>query len=97
MIYFETQEDGMVSYIHWMPFDTMYGLGQTEEELLTSGHLVESVPEYGQPVPDNMKARLYYKDGEFSWKLVEVTPPLDQPTYEELLTMYSAIERGLTT
>lgn len=39
-----------------------------------------------------------YEDGTFKEPPEPEPPePSDLPTYEELLTMYSAIERGLTT
>ena len=31
--------------VHYIPFDEVYGLGKTEEELLQEGYLVESIPE----------------------------------------------------
>lgn len=42
--YIEVEGD-VVTYIHYMPFDEKNGLGKTEEELLTTGFLVEDVAE----------------------------------------------------
>lgn len=38
-------KDSDVLEIHYQPFDPVYGLGKTEEELLKEGILVDSVPE----------------------------------------------------
>lgn len=40
--YIEVEGD-VVAYIHYMPFDEKNGLGKTEEELLTTGFLVEDI------------------------------------------------------
>lgn len=42
---FIKQEEGKVSFIHYMPFDEKEGLNKTKEELEIEGFLVESIPE----------------------------------------------------
>lgn len=56
------------------------------------------------PVPAELEGQVaegwLYADGIFSAPPEpepEPSEPSDLPTYEELLTMYSAIERGMTT
>lgn len=44
MIYIELNEDGKIIYSHSNPFDSMRGLGETEEQLRVKGYLVEDVP-----------------------------------------------------
>ena len=44
MNYIETT-NGKVTFTHYLPFDPVYGLAKTEEELKKTGYLVESVPE----------------------------------------------------
>lgn len=44
MFYIETNNNNEVVYVHSMPFDEAYGLGKTEEELQSTGFLVEDVP-----------------------------------------------------
>lgn len=95
MRYFECDETGKVLFIHFMPFDTEYGIGKTEEDLLKTGLLRDDVPEeYPGEIPKGKEPILYFKNGEFSWILEDLSVP---PTYEELLTMAQAIERGMTT
>ena len=97
MIYLETNEKNVVVYIHYMPLDEKYGLGKTEEELKETGYLVDSVPEYSEEIPEGKRVELHYDGAEFSWVLVDIPPePEPMPTYEELLTMAQAIERGMT-
>ena len=50
MIYIRT-ENGRITFTHYMPFDPVYGLGKTEEELKKTGYLVEVIPEYAGEVP----------------------------------------------
>jgi hypothetical protein len=45
MIYFEVDNDGLVKFTHYKPFDEKDGLGKTEAELRQTGYLVESIPE----------------------------------------------------
>jgi hypothetical protein len=44
MIFVKLKDDE-IQAIHYQPFDPVYGLGKSEEELLQEGILVESVPE----------------------------------------------------
>lgn len=46
MIYLKFEQDGTVSTQHFMPFDSINGLGKTKEELESEGGVfVDSVPE----------------------------------------------------
>lgn len=38
-------KDNEIQAIHYQPFDPVYGLGKSEEELLQEGILVESIPD----------------------------------------------------
>lgn len=44
MIYIELNEDGKITYSHSNPFDSMRGLGLTEEQLRIKGYLIEEIP-----------------------------------------------------
>lgn len=59
MIYIE-QKNGTVTLTHYMPFDKTFGLGKTEEELLQTGILVESIP---TPVEVTGKSPILRIDG----------------------------------
>lgn len=94
MIYVETNAQNVVVYLHYMPFDSQYGLGKTEDELAQTGFLTDNLP--GQPgaISENQYAVLKLEGGQFSWEVLNINP--EPPTYEELLSMYEAIERGMT-
>lgn len=44
MIYVETNAQNVVVYLHYMPFDSQYGLGKTEDELAQTGFLTDNLP-----------------------------------------------------
>nr|DAI35523.1 MAG TPA: zipper dimerization domain transcription factor-like protein [Caudoviricetes sp.] len=78
MIYLECNESGAVVYQHFMPFDPIYGLGKTENELKQTGYLVNIVPEYTGEVPDGKRPELHYDGTDFSWTMVDAEPePID--------------------
>ncbi|MBQ6630519.1 MAG: hypothetical protein IJH55_00095 [Romboutsia sp.] len=45
-IFIKYDKDNVVTYTHYKPFDSVYGLGKTEKELLKEGALVN---EYNEP------------------------------------------------
>ena len=45
-IFIKYDKNNVVTYTHYKPFDSLYGLGKTEEELLKEGALVV---EYNEP------------------------------------------------
>ena len=76
MIYIRT-ENGRITFTHYMPFDPVYGLGKTEEELKKTGYLVESVPEYAGEVPAGKAPELRYDGTAFSWELIDLPKKAD--------------------
>ena len=76
MVYIQTT-DGRITFTHYMPFDPVYGLGKTEEELKKTGYLVESVPEYAGEVPEGKAPELRYDGTAFSWELVDLPRKAD--------------------
>ena len=76
MIYIRT-ENGRITFTHYMPFDPVYGLGKTEEELKKTGYLVESVPEYTGDVPAGKAPELRYDGTAFSWELIDLPKKAD--------------------
>ena len=76
MNYIETT-NGKVTFTHYMPFDPVYGLGKTEEELKKTGYLVESVPEYAGEVPEGKAPELHYNGTAFSWELIDLPKKTD--------------------
>ena len=76
MNYIETT-NGKVTFTHYLPFDPVYGLGKTEEELLETGYLVESVPEYAGEVPAGKAPELRYDGTAFSWELIDLPKKAD--------------------
>ncbi|BCC09369.1 MULTISPECIES: hypothetical protein [Bacillus cereus group] len=51
-IKFKSQEDTTIEFIHHIPFDPVYGLDKTEEELMEEGLLVEELP-----VPESLPGK----------------------------------------
>lgn len=45
MIFVEVLENGNTGLVHYMPFDKEFGLGKSEQELLSNGLLVDNVPQ----------------------------------------------------
>lgn len=76
MNYIETT-NGKVTFTHYMPFDPVYGLGKTEEELKKTGYLVESIPEYAGEVPEGKAPELRYDGTAFSWELIDLPKKAD--------------------
>ena len=76
MNYIETT-NGKVTFTHYLPFDPVYGLGKTEEELKKTGYLVESVPEYAGEVPAGKAPELRYDGTTFSWELIDLPKKAD--------------------
>ena len=60
-----------------MPFDPVYGLGKTEEELKKTGYLVEVIPEYAGEVPAGKAPELRYDGTAFSWELIDLPKKAD--------------------
>ena len=71
MIYIQLSSKGTIEFQHNMPFDSIEGLHKTKEELLKTGYLVESIPEYSGEVPEGKMPELHYNGTEFSWVMVE--------------------------
>lgn len=94
MVYIQIDSENVVIYRHNFPFDYIKGLGKSEEELRKTGYLVDSIPEYIGDIPEGKMPELHFDGVEFSWKMVDAPP--ESPTYEELLSMYEAIEKGMT-
>lgn len=86
MIYFETNDIGQLTFIHYMPFDNRYGMGKTEEELRKTGYLVESLPEYTGEIQEGKIPELRYDGTAFSWEMVDAPEPEPVPEteYEKL-------------
>ena len=81
MIYIEIDSENRVIMQHNFPFHPEYGLGKTEEELLQTGYLVESVPSYTEEIPSGKSPELHYDGTEFSWVLVDA--PEEPETLEQ--------------
>lgn len=76
MIYIEVTYNNVVSYRHNKPFDSVYGLNKTEEELLKSGFLIDSAPE-----PERIEGKspvLKYNGTEIYYEYVDA--PVDEMT-----------------
>lgn len=66
MIFMKIENGELTGYINYQPFHEKYGLGKTQEELLQSGILVDSVPKPEQiegkvPVLKYDGTNLYYE------------------------------------
>jgi len=88
MIYIQTTNE-VVTYMHYMPFDKIYGLGKTKAELLRDGYLVDAIPNYEGEVPDDKTAELHYNGTEFSYVLVD-KPKSREDAMKEKLTSLEA-------
>lgn len=71
MIYIQLSNKGTIEFQHNMPFDSVEGLHKTEAELLETGYLVESVPEYSGEIPEGKTPELHYDGTNFSWVMVD--------------------------
>jgi len=80
MIFITLKKDGVnCDAIHFDPFNPVYGVGKTEEELKREGFLLEKLPER-ETVPGKEWYLKYDKDkGEFYYEYVE-WPGLSQVT-----------------
>ncbi len=76
MVYIQTTDD-KVTFTHYLPFDPVYGLGKTQEELLETGYLVEAVPEYAGEIPEGKLPELRYDGTAFSWELIDLPKKAD--------------------
>ena len=76
MNYIETT-NGKVTFTHYLPFDPVYGLGKTEEELKKTGYLVEEIPEYTGEIPEGKAPELRYNGTAFSWELIDLPKKAD--------------------
>ncbi len=54
MIYIEYTSENIVTTQHFRPFDKIHGLGKTEEELLKTGALIDTMPE-----PEDIEGKMY--------------------------------------
>lgn len=66
MIFVQTDENLRVIYTNYFPLDSKLGLGLTEEELLSKGYLVESIP-----APQNIEGKthtLFFDGIEFTYE-----------------------------
>ncbi|QSB48759.1 hypothetical protein [Parageobacillus toebii] len=90
MIYIEVDENGLVKFTHYKPFDEKDGLGKTEEELRQTGYLVESIPEQ-ENIPNKVPVLKFDKNSEeFYYEYV------DRPlTTEEKLELMEQENQGL--
>ncbi|KZE41140.1 hypothetical protein AV540_25685 [Brevibacillus parabrevis] len=79
MIYVEyvnvTDVKAVINFQHFMPFDKHHGLGKTEEELKTTGALVDSIPE---PLYQDGKQPVLYinpKTKELLYEYADIPSP----------------------
>lgn len=97
MVYLEINSANVVTYIHYLPFDPIYGIGKTEEELRKKGFLVAEVPEYTETLPDGKIPELHYDGKDFSWSLTNSPKPQGYAELRaELDQLYAALEKGMT-
>ncbi|WP_142414380.1 hypothetical protein [Hathewaya massiliensis] len=90
MIFLQCNKVGKVEFIHYMPFDEIHGLGQTEEELRQNGILVNSIPE-----PQNIQGKqgiLYFEEGKGVYYKYEDMPKLEGNS--ELEKRVNALEQS---
>lgn len=65
MIFIKVDENNKVIYKHYRPFDEIYGLQKTKEQLLQEGYLVESIPTFKEVSGKNQV--LYYDKRRGFW------------------------------
>lgn len=87
MIYIRTENE-KITFTHYMPFDPVYGMGKTREELLETGYLVEEIPEYSGEVPEGKLPELRYNGTAFSWAMAD--KPKREATQAEKLAALEA-------
>lgn len=71
-----------IEFTHFKPFDKVDGLGKTEEELLSDGILVDSIPE---PEPIEGKAPVLKYDGtNLYYEYVDAPLTPEEQTKQEI-------------
>jgi len=97
MIFLKIDSDNKVTTIYYYPFDLEYGLHQTEEELLSVGYLVDSIPD--PEVRDNYAPTLYYNPVEktFYYVYTQINVPVIEPTTSDLAATQTVIMEVLAT
>lgn len=71
VVYIQTDTRNKVVFIHNDPLDKQYGMGKSEQELLGSGYLVESLPTNANK--DGCYSTMYYeKDKGFYFEYVRM-------------------------
>lgn len=53
MIFITVNNENVVDFMHYMPFDNEHGLGKTKEELEIEGFLIETKPQ----IPENQEGK----------------------------------------
>ena len=86
MIYIQTTNE-VVAYMHYMPFDKIYGMHKTEKELKSTGFLVDAIPEYEGEVPDDKIVELHYNGTDFSYVLVDKPKSREDAMKEKLTSL----------
>lgn len=81
----------MVGYIHFRPFDSVYGLGKSKEQLEQEGMLVDSIPEPEQI--EGKQAILYCnpQTKEFWYEYVDIPKSPEEMQQEQIEAIKQAI------
>ena len=97
MIYIQVDEKGSITTTHFAPFDPDYGMGKTEAELLKTGYLVDSIPEFESK--DGYIAETRYNVSTKEFYCEYVKRPAPAPTEAERLRAdidYLAVMANIT-
>lgn len=86
---FITTEETRVVLTHYMPFDSVNGMGKTEVELSQMGYLVDNIPE-----PEQIEGKIpeaHYSPEKGFWYEY-----IDQPQSQNM-TLAQSVEAGVIT
>lgn len=81
-VFIRADNNGMVTYTHYRPFDKVVGMNKSRNELLKEGHLVPNIPE--PKLLDGYRSVAYYDrtTNEVYHKYVEIPKTTDDKVKE---------------
>ncbi|GAA0240137.1 hypothetical protein [Metaclostridioides mangenotii] len=82
MIYIKIDNNNTVTTQHFYPFDIELGYGKTEEELLKTGFLVETIPE-GENIPGKETILKYDKESNSFYFEYEDIPKNEEESLKD--------------
>lgn len=97
MVFIQADNTGLVTFVHYVPFDPVNGLGKTAEELEQEGILVEFIPDANAPAGKDavMKVDLTTKEVFYEYVDRPETSEEKVERLEQQLIMTTALLNSL--